>query len=635
MNILSIILFFIYAYGLGYSVTSWFENSKDFWERTLMRVGLGIPTFIVLSALLGIFRIPLDWKIFLIASLIIPLYGTYKNIKEKSFPQFKKKSTKYVLFVLILFCFSLYMYTTGAFSYSYFENDDPWEHAKSVEYLAREKTVFEPGYAEDDLFLYLDPRPPAYDSIMAMLYQVTGDMIWTLKFFNALFISLSLFFFFYFARNFTGKYNKAFVATVILFMIPAYLSHFIWSHTLIPLLMFVSLYCFEQLLKNKKWICPTIISVAGILLTQETQSVKFALLLGAYVIVKCVAARKILYNLILAPAGGFALAMVLWWIPQLVRFGSFKALLSGFYGVNTLSAAHATLHPSITRTYWGILGSGTRQHGLYTFSDFFFATSQNMINNPIGIGFIASLLLLLGLGVVYLRRKSLLKEHAYLLITLCWLVITFFGIHGGTHWWSPVALFSFRFWMLFSIPAALLAAEGIFLLKGFIPSSIKHARLALVLVLLLGIVWTSGMAKYELNTTPWGPGGSWASGEELQLFLWLKNLPPESRVLTYSERGDKFAMSFGTFTCLWCKDEIEFRKSYLHEGPDFTYQFMKKHNYKYLIFDAKSHIFLKKKIEAQGLDVGTFLNDKLQEIGNSGLFKPVYQNQGGVVFEVV
>ena len=89
------------------------------------------------------------------------------------------------------------MYHKGAFNYPYLEDDDSWSHAMGVEYVSIEKTVFEKTSVG---FHYIDPYPPAYEMLFGIIHQTNDSIYWTLKFFNALIISLSIIFFYFFAK---------------------------------------------------------------------------------------------------------------------------------------------------------------------------------------------------------------------------------------------------------------------------------------------------------------------------------------------------------------------------------------------------------------------------------------------------
>src|SRR3989338_7177942 len=115
MDILTIILFFIYTWGFGYTATFFFKNSENFLERNLMRLGIGLAGLIVASLLLNLLRIPIDWKIILALSLIAPLYGLFRAVKGKNFNIDIKltKSNITIALVLVIFLATLFMYTKG------------------------------------------------------------------------------------------------------------------------------------------------------------------------------------------------------------------------------------------------------------------------------------------------------------------------------------------------------------------------------------------------------------------------------------------------------------------------------------------------------------------------------------------
>ena len=78
MSIPTILLFLAYAWGLGFSATIFLREwwRENFWERNLMRLGIGLASFVVLGALLSLFRIPIDWRIFLLLSRCPPGHST-------------------------------------------------------------------------------------------------------------------------------------------------------------------------------------------------------------------------------------------------------------------------------------------------------------------------------------------------------------------------------------------------------------------------------------------------------------------------------------------------------------------------------------------------------------------------------
>ena len=132
MGISSIFFFLAVLLGLGHSASRFVTESPNFLERNLMRLGFGMAFFIVLGFLLNLMHIPIDWKIFLLISLILPVADIFRKLKSPSKIIGSIKLTKYdlsTIVMLLLFAATFYMYSKGAFSYNYLEDDDPWSHA--------------------------------------------------------------------------------------------------------------------------------------------------------------------------------------------------------------------------------------------------------------------------------------------------------------------------------------------------------------------------------------------------------------------------------------------------------------------------------------------------------------------------
>ena len=303
MNIITIILFFVYCYGIGFSldffVKSIYENK---YEKHIMRFGIGLSILSILGVILSSLRIPIDWKVILVISLIIPVFYFFKNYKSVlngfyhvTFGKGIKKSEIFIIIVLLMFAISLFVSLKGAFLYPHFEDDDPWTYAVGVKYIAEQKSLVEP-FEGKELYQYIDPYPPGYSFVLAILYQTSGSLMWTLKFFNSIFVALSILFFYFFAKEFMNNKKRALISTFLLLMVPCFLTHFIWSHSLILIVFFVSLYCLERCGKEKLWLIPALLSVASIFVIQPTQAIKLSGLIIIYLVVKSFYTRKLVIN---------------------------------------------------------------------------------------------------------------------------------------------------------------------------------------------------------------------------------------------------------------------------------------------------------------------------------------------------
>ncbi len=577
VSLLTIVLFFVYMWGFGFALTRLVRESGSFLERNLMRVGFGLSALILLGIIFNALRIPLDYRIFLVASLAVPLYYL---IFKKGYMNFPKPSLKLTasslsIFALLgIFLLSLFMYESGAFRYPYLEDDDPWGHASAAMYVSVEKTTYDSPYLN---FQYMDPYPPGYDMMFGILKQSSGSIYWVVKFFNALIISLSLLFFYFFVKEFTGSRNRALFATFVLASVPAYLSHFIWAPALAIALFFQAMYAFEMIKRDKRWWIVAAVCLAAILLAHPTHAAKLSAMILIYLGIKAfsdfVTDRKswLRQNIshFAAVAGGVGLSLF-WWGFKLRAFsgltGGAWASSEAVTAIKSSGNIFTKLLTLLTRILYNSSGTATRA---YSFQDFVVTHSANMVNNPIGFGVAASLLVFAGLAGVILRfaaavpkrrlsvpfvlllcfavtmiplglnplqivlaiilsafvlsllailgdKGSAENKHNlfWLSVTLGWLLFTFLGVNSVT-FNLPVGLFAFRFWMILAIPVAIIAAEGFFALLGAVSmfrldkAAATTAKAILIAIVVAGIFFTSARQKYDVNTACWPAGAFW------------------------------------------------------------------------------------------------------------------------------
>src|SRR3989338_4300388 len=453
MYLYSIIVFLAICYGFGYLATFFVKNSEHFFERHLMRIGIGLGTFVTVGYLLNLLHIPLDYRIFLgiIAALALIIFAHRywrHNTLLLEKPSFNINI--YTIGMLILFSITFYMYHSGAFSYPYLEDDDPWPHATGVTYVSMEKTVFATSGAG---LRYIDPYPPAYDMVMGILHQTNSSVYWTLKFFNALIISLCIIFFYYFAKQFTGSSKKAFYSAFALFAVPAFLSHFIWAIALTMPLFLVAFYCAEKINDGKRWWIIAALVIMPTVTSSPTHSTYFGLFFVIYLIGKSIAERRLLIYESLAGFAGVALSFALWWIPTILT--------------HTFARVVEIMGPRAGTGVLNVAGTGDRAYDL---SDFLCQpetpcyNGQNMINNPIGIGIILSILTIIGLIFLLTKYKEMFrKENYHLLVLVLWFFFAFYAVNAAN---MPIKLSPFRAWLIFAIPLSLVAGEAIHLLVG-------------------------------------------------------------------------------------------------------------------------------------------------------------------------
>ncbi|MEK6940128.1 MAG: hypothetical protein AABX31_05355 [Nanoarchaeota archaeon] len=671
ISIVTILLFFIYLWGLGFSVT-YFIYSKnrdpekpkpDFWEREIMNIGIGLGVFAILSIILNFFRVPLDWKIFLLLSLIVPIYAGATILKKNGFrlplpTRFPKlvltKNNLFTFAALFIFAVSLYIYASGAFAYPYLEDEDPWGHSVGVKYVALNKDAYDPhlsptGAVNLDLS-YIDPYPPAYDVLMGILHQTSPNLTWTLKFFNALIIALGFLFFYFFVNLLVQHKTKALVATFFLAALPSYLSHFIWAHSMTITLLFPALYAFTKIFEEKKWAIVLAVVVGGIWVTQNlSQPIKLTTILLIYAVVASVVNYRFLKYHFAGIFGGTILSLF-WWMAMIHKyslqyfFGAYVRVpvalretmisnSSAGTAVNTAWTAGFSFFGkflSIIKTITHPGGSGSRA---YTLGDFFVAKSNNMINAPIGIGVVLSLLTLFGLAyLVFKYRSSLVsQENCWRIVVLFWLIYTFWVVNGMTFPIS-IARDAFRTWFLLAIPVSIIAAEGSYVFINTFRKN-KLVQVLLTVLIVAGVILTSGVQKYEANTSIWPTSGSFSTSQEPFLYGELfKQLPLNSKVFLYAPR-DKLVIGYGMFSCDWCLEVTDFRNEVIYKDANEVYSFLKKNEYQYFMINKHmDYKYLTGKFGQE--EVESLLPKRYQEFLSLPALVPIYSNENVILFMV-
>jgi len=676
MSILTIILFFVYTWGFGFSITFFLKNSENFLERNLIRVGIGLGVFSVVSNLLNLLHIPMDWRIFLILSIILPIMASAKSLLKEA-PKINLKLTKshvYIVIVLLIFLIHFFIFLKGDFLYPYLEDDDSWDHAKSATYVAIEKTAYEPEEFKSlpghGMFHYLDPYPPSYPILMGVLHQTSPSINWTLKFFNSLIISIGIMFFYFFIKEFFKNQTKALFATFILAIIPCYFSHFIWSLSLSVALFFPAFYCLEMKKHDSKWIFAAVIVIAAILLTQTTTSVHFAFFLAIYVLTKLFFEKKLDILLIIAGPIAGLLAIVLWWGPMYIKYKTIHGLLLGL-GQTGVGAI--------------LFGEALR---FYTWQDFIYVKNYNMINNPVGIGFFLSLLVILSLVSIFtFWGKKTTNERAAITAVLLWLLYAFLSVNGSR---LPVRLDYHRSWLIMAIPISIIVVEGLWLLMNlnlqskifaavfllfiyviyilmasgfnkeqgtqyFIPSLfILVASFAIILSIFLMIQYllnqrklilkdifkavllaeiilllliTSGYQKYEVNTATWPPGMLWTSYDEIAGYVSLNALPIDTKIFPVCSDSASKLIGFDMLAYPWRNEGATAYKSYNFTSVDEFYSTLKNKGYEYAIIDGGC-------VQDKNIGINR-TNEIIQLLINSTNFKPVQQTQATILFKIL
>lgn len=546
----------------------------DSYEQLLMSIVLFFGAIPIIGVLLSFVNAHIWWLTLLI-SLVLSLVISYLVYGR---PKLAKPTVHLILALLVVACF-FFVFYKGTFSYPWLEDHDPYGYAVSTAYINEQHTFIKPVDVLQKS--YLEPYPVGLSIFMSSFLPITGDMNWTLKFFNVILATIAILGSYFFFKEFFKDESKALVGCLFIAVLPSFMTHFIFSTTLGMALLFPTLY-FLWLSKEKPHAClATILLMASILVTHTLAGLIILIFTISYLI--CNRNAVTLTSLL----GGLILAIPFW------VYVFLKYTWEGIKFNYGLSEAE------------GIVGTATRP---YNVIDFLNAPSQNLINTSTGWGVAFFCLVLIGIVAYFYLKKY--KENQYVLISI-WFIIALVGVNAAR---LPFMLMPFRWWTPLAIPATILAIEGVFLVK-------KYSRI-LFYISIFCVILTSGGPKYLINTSQWMPSESLMYPGIMDCHLWAKDhLPLNTKIYSFNQGPKLFG--FNMYYCEWCSEEKILSDQFLDTKPFAINKFLKNNGYKHLIIN--SWYFDK---------FGEGTANKTQEILDSKMFSPIYSNQGCVILEV-
>ncbi len=681
MEFLALLYFIWILWALGFSLEyliarlKWFKKnlfSKDpIIEKFVMRFGLGMAGMPVLLMILHQIRLPvLWWWVVLILVSIIPIFSLINAIRKKIkidlMSLIPKKIDVAFILVVLFFIFHCVTMFTGAFTIPYLEDGDPYEHAAGAKMIAETGVGWISGMS---LHHYLEPYPPFYDTFLGVLHQVHPESInWTLKFFNALFVSLSTLFAYFFFKRLTKHNWIGVLGALAITALPSFSSHFIFAQSYAMTIIFVALYCAVRLRDDKRWFIPLAITTASMTVVQPSTALVTTFLLGLYFLgvflsrlapVKKMIKDKVLLRLFFALLIGGILGFVIFWGPLMVIYSG-GSIESGLWmgGENrkflNFVDDYEVIYPKFQHFWYAPHMANTPPH-------------SNKIDNPKGLGpyicitvFIG---LLLSIGLLALSffkkfKKKIFFEREVLIIALLWF---FYGLYGVLGDYFPIRVLPNRFWATFGIGVALLCAIALFsILK--ISWSIKPKKglfrtisVIVVIILLAGIIFVSAAKKYEVNTANWpqhkfrgNPYDPFDPNTELGVYLAIMNTFPKNTKIADACTDKEAILASDMIYESWNKELIMYEQpysdtsrwgwnkhqmtenrekygalwtNYYADTPNGLWSTLKKHGYEYLLFSFRC-------AELYG-DNET--NNRLAELVSSGLFVPVPPSNQAVI----
>ena len=651
----------------------------------------------VLGVIFNHLKIPIYWPIFLTLAIITTglTITLRKNILLEDFKELKKsilslkikKTQIYTFFVLILFAITAYMYIQGAFNYPWFENGDPYVYALTTKYITLEKTYEVPYYYAH--FAY--PYTQGYQIFMAVLHQTNNSIYWTLKFFNALIVSFSILFFYYFTKKLMQNTSSAFWATFTLTAIPAWVSHFVFSLNFNMSLMFLLFYAIFSIKENKNWKYLAAIFYGSIIINHFYTSVIITVLIAIVYLLRVLVYKEFNKNHLDAILLGLGIGLI-FWIPGLTKhwnvlkngaqLGGLNSFLPIIQKINTslsLKIALVIMLIAITILYikqkkWfkrikkilnkkniPILlylipliillliliipsqkimyakGSATR---IYTLKDFFIAQKGNMINNPIGIGLVLMTIFIIGLIILIINFKKLFKEKNYnLLVILTWTIFTYIGIKGAQ---LSIGFAPFRMWTFFGMAMSIITGYTIHLIFKSINNTFKNKlaktsiNLILIILLITGAYITSFTQKYWHNTAPW-PEHQIMVPDSQKLYIWMREGIPKNSMVLPLCNSPEVVLGYDMLTKPWKNEQLndgELKEKNLTQFYKESLKQTLQENYKFLKENNYEYTILGADCIAKMKANITQVENKIKEMLDSPKFTLVKNTKTEFLFKV-
>jgi len=456
--LLSIVFFAVVIYIMGLATIQLATGRYRLsFEMHVACTGVGLATFAVVAVLLNTFHVALTWWTFLLSACGLFVLASLRDILAKDLPKraraqepFWSRDARMLLVVIGLAVVMLVVFLHGAFLSEWLTDDDSWMHATSARYVAMEQTYSVSPDRRAEFVCYLEPYPPAYPTLMGVLHQLNPSVYRTLKVFNTLIVSLGVVYFYLMVKQWTKRPVAALWMTGILWVLPCFMSHFIWSQSLLVVLMLLAFWALERARGEPRWHIVAAVVIASICLTQTSGTVVFGLLALIYWTVNLVfAVRKTNEDLsvravvlqALAGAGGVALSLI-YYVPTAVKYG-FTGLI---HGVTRSSIAGL-----------GVKVTGSGRGITYGLTDFIWAPLSSHIAQPTGLGLVLFLLACAGV-VLFIGQWEKTRQSRARITALAWLVFTVLGVLAN---YFPVGLFPHRFWVFLALPVAMICGEGL------------------------------------------------------------------------------------------------------------------------------------------------------------------------------
>ncbi len=419
---------YLLVVGLSFGFASWKLlglKEEDPIAAIVMYLATGLVVFVQASLISGFLHIA-SWIAYLALAVVLLVLAAFRtpggfSAFASSFSFKLPTINRAWFFVFIIFIAQFMVLWSGAFTYPWLEDDDPWEHAGAVTYIAKFNTFIQPDHLP---LHYLAPYPPFFDMVLGPLYQVDPvSMSELLKGVNVLLVSLAIPFFYCWAKRRFGE-RTALWAAFVLAALPAFMSHFIWAQTLCMLLVFPSLYFIDRAIEDGKSLMRSgfailaLLATAAVLISQPSAAVMYLGVLGCYLLAYAVSGLSPLLpvavlgsgslvsgpasNLVSSTKNSFSFDIARLRLPLILVFGSLiLALVEFWVPMFLMYPASAVLDKlSLSAAIITQTGADTGGGLVYSVTDLMIAPTSSKIDQATGFGIVASTLALIGVGMI-------------------------------------------------------------------------------------------------------------------------------------------------------------------------------------------------------------------------------------------
>lgn len=631
----------------------------------------------------------LSWITPVITGFIALKKNDFKIKTPKLALEIKKSTLVSTSFIIGIILFSTILgsvYLKGSFGYPWLEDGDPWQHASGIKYVSEQQT-----YSQDFEWQsktihnhYLEPYTPAYDAFLGILDQQSPNLQWTMKFFNVLMIVLGHIFFYFFAKEFMRSEKKGFLATTLVILIPSFMSHFIWAQTLAITLFFPAFYALLKSTKEKKWIIPSVIAVSGIMLSQASNAFIFGIFFGILWLTHVFVKKNLQLSLLAGGFFGFLVSILIYYIPTIMKFtwDGFKSR-SGFSAATANSGGDGggvlyTLKDFFSSDLFGkidnAVGFGKILFGILLISlvviliGFIYRAIQKKNVVTEGNSWIITTLFWLifsFIGVNGARLPiSLMSYRFWVILSIPVVIIAAQGMFSTiklietlrrktktmlpTIFLGMSILVSVSFLLIIPNSQAgnniftkypfalwsiiiLLALEAILFFSSFSIQDKKFitiAKTALWITLILGVVISSGLPKYTVQTATWPPH-AYANQAEISDYVNLRDAYENQMVFPFCNNRHFWQthkiIGNNMLHHYWVDGVYELKQRIYNASSEEINSFLKQHDYKYLLIDGGC-------VAESGAEE---TNAQAQRLLSSGLFAIDWQGSSSIMFRVV